>query len=339
MNDVTTPEVEAYLAAVRRELEDLPVQEREDLLEDLELHLADVANDPDRRDEPLHLVLGPPDTYAAELRAAAGLPPARAMARDDNESLWVTLGRRVARSRLGNLVSAAWNHPAAASAVAFGADLRPAWWVLRGFLVVALPAWWSIDGNDDFPIPSVLRSQVIGAVAVAAAIVLSVRVGRGETRLPLVKPALLNGAIVVAALALVPQAEQRFARPLYVSNTYVETSAELRSPAGPVTNIYPYAADGTPLEGVLLFDQDGRPLRSSHQEWWPDGCARAADHPLAADGVPVEFAYPKRYELASPIGQQRYSGPHGMASACDEVIRRPPVPLPTFPAAPAAAPQ
>jgi hypothetical protein len=100
----------------------------------------------------------------------------------------------------------------------------------------------------------------------------------------------------------------------------------LQSRSGPVTNIYPYSADGTPLEGVLLFDQDGRPLRSETQLWWADRCARQAVPPRAADGGPVEFSYPKRYEVVAP-------GP-----GCNPEVARPPVPLPVFAGPDGAAP-
>ena len=39
----TTAESDAYLAAVRDELDDLPEEERTDLLEDLAQHLADIS--------------------------------------------------------------------------------------------------------------------------------------------------------------------------------------------------------------------------------------------------------------------------------------------------------
>ena len=69
------PDVRAYLDAVRHHLADLPSEERDELVEDLEAHLLEVAAE---SDEPLASRLGPPDDYAAELRASAGYPPADA---------------------------------------------------------------------------------------------------------------------------------------------------------------------------------------------------------------------------------------------------------------------
>ncbi|HWG94036.1 MAG TPA: hypothetical protein VNU66_07435 [Mycobacteriales bacterium] len=70
----TSPAAQRYLAEVAGELADLPVEERADLLEDLALHLAALDAEGDVR--PVGVRLGTPAAYAAELRAAAGLPPA-----------------------------------------------------------------------------------------------------------------------------------------------------------------------------------------------------------------------------------------------------------------------
>ncbi len=63
-------EVGDYLAAVSRELADLPAAERDDLLEDLDSHLHEVIAEGEGS---LEQRLGPPEQYAAELRASAGL--------------------------------------------------------------------------------------------------------------------------------------------------------------------------------------------------------------------------------------------------------------------------
>ena len=75
----TSPAAQRYLAEVAGELADLPVEERADLLEDLGLHLA--ALDAEDDAWPVGVRLGTPAAYAAELRAAAGLPPRAAPAR------------------------------------------------------------------------------------------------------------------------------------------------------------------------------------------------------------------------------------------------------------------
>jgi hypothetical protein len=66
-----TPEGEAYLARVREELADLPPDERDELLEDIESHLAEVTGE---GSAPLAVRLGSAEEFARELRISAGLP-------------------------------------------------------------------------------------------------------------------------------------------------------------------------------------------------------------------------------------------------------------------------
>ena len=73
MTTSTVPaDVAAYLRRVRERLDDLPAEEREDLLADVEPSVLESAGD---SDAPVELRLGPPERFADELRAAAGLPP------------------------------------------------------------------------------------------------------------------------------------------------------------------------------------------------------------------------------------------------------------------------
>jgi hypothetical protein len=67
-----TPEGEAFLARVRDELADLPPDERDELLEDIESHLAEVAGE---GEVALAARLGSAEEFAQELRNSAGLPP------------------------------------------------------------------------------------------------------------------------------------------------------------------------------------------------------------------------------------------------------------------------
>ena len=70
-------DVAGYAAAVRRSLADLGPDQVDDLTDDLEADLADALAD-ERHNAHGRGVLeqfGPPEEYAAELRAAAGLLP------------------------------------------------------------------------------------------------------------------------------------------------------------------------------------------------------------------------------------------------------------------------
>ncbi|MEO6205744.1 MAG: hypothetical protein ABIO67_10220, partial [Mycobacteriales bacterium] len=139
----------------------------------------------------------------------------------------------------------------------------------------------------------------------------------------------LNALLVISAFGTISDARWRLTGYVYggsPGDPFAESPVVSRN--GPVTNIYPYAADGTPLEGVLLFDQDGRPLATGTQHWFANGCSFVPAPPLAADGVPVVFSYPKAYVL-NPSLQTR-SGAPPAPGQCGARLQGPSVPLPTF---------
>ena len=332
--DSVTRQAQDYLAAVEHELADLPPEDRSALLEDLAQHLEALAGEDD--DRPVVVRLGLPAQYAADLRAAAGLPARGGVVRPSAPGLRDRLDAFLASPagrRVGSAGHEVWR---------LLGELRPAWWVLRGYLLVLVPCLLVTDGFRDFPVPAPLGSDELGVVLVLAAVVGSVALGRR----PLPRPASVLvaafGAVLVLASAAVAQDELQQQEALEYSyassaaNSVFTLPAEvaggrypLLSRYGPVTDVFPYAADGTPLDGVLLYDQDGRPLKVGFQEWWADGCARDLEQPRAADGVPVPNSYPQVYE---PTG----SGVDGAlvpAGTCDTDDARPEVPLPTFPSA------
>ena len=325
-------EAEDYLVAVGHRLADLPAEERSALLEDLALHLEALRAEDD--DRSIATRLGPADAYAAELRAAAGLPPA------PSQVATGPVGRGV-QQRVAELL----DHPWAGEVRRLLVELRPAWWVLRGWLLVLVLC--SLDyGQRDGLVPAPLGSRLLGVLLVLAAVAGSVGLGRREL------PRRLGGLVAAAGvlLGLVSiVALQGTVLGAGEADTYVDPYAyaysqpveqamgeyPLLSRHGPVTDVLPYAADGTPLEDVLLFDQDGRPLQVGLQEWWADGCPRAPDHPLAADGVPVTFSFPQGYAL-DPRGLDPYGAPVSLGG-CAAEVSRPEVPLPVFPPADAVS--
>lgn len=285
----TTPAAEQFLADVELELADLPAEDRAELLEDLGLHLAALAEEAD--DRPLASRLGSPADYAAELRTAAGLP-----SRSD-------LGTQPAtRARIRRAATGVRDSRVFREARAFVPLLRPAWWVLRGYLLVAIPCLWDIDGSRDFPVPAPADSHLLGVVLVAVAVVASIAVGRRRLPRVLVVGVLAADLVLlVAAGNLLKDWEWRTAdnRVLYVStgaHLFVDSPLITQS-HGPVTNILAFGADGKPLAGVLLFDQEGRPLLTGRQLWFADHCRRVLNPPRAADGTPVPYSYPKQYVL------------------------------------------
>ena len=312
-------EARDYLAAVERQLDDLPEEDRAALLEDLEAHLDALVEEGD--DRPIVIRLGSPAGYAADLRAAAGLP-ARGTARTT-----------IRLARLRQQLARAEAHPLGAEVRRLLVELRPAWWVLRGYLAVFVLCSLGY-GQRDGLLPAPLGSRLLGLILVLAAVAGSVRLGRRQ--LPeRARRLVVAGGALLALVAFAQGAESHTWTGWYPE--YYVPAAEsgqptsdypLVSPYGPVTDVLPYAADGTPLTGVLLYDQDGRPLHVGEQQWWADGCARERRQPLAADGVPVPNVFPQTY-VVDASGADGY----GNAGPCDATVARPDVPVPTFPAA------
>src|SRR2546430_10238278 len=116
-------DVATYAASVRGALSDLPSDQADVLLEDLEDHLREIAAE---AGGPLAERLGPPEQYAQELRAAYGA--AQAGSRRQEPALGDV--RRVVTW----VAKSAWYRELRA----FLPQLRPAWWVLRGYLAALI---------------------------------------------------------------------------------------------------------------------------------------------------------------------------------------------------------
>ena len=319
-------QVQDYLAAVEHELADLSAEDRSALMEDLALHLDALSAEDD--DRPLAVRLGPPAAYAADLRAAAGLP-ARAGVVPSVPGLRTWLDRLAPVARRAA--------PAARATRRLLVELRPAWWVLRGYLVVLVPCVLGSDYAEDIPVPAPMHSHVLGVLLVLAAVTASVMLGRRKLPAAARVVVVAAGVLLVLASAGVAHGVSedlrgRVSAAAWSPGPEMPTeSYPLLSRYGPVTDVFPYAADGTPLEGVLLYDQDGRPLKVGFQQWWADQCARVLEQPQAADGVPVPNSYPQSYVL-DPAGVDLSRTIPRPVASCVADLPRPDVPLPTFPA-------
>jgi hypothetical protein len=245
-------DVNRYLAAVRDALADLDSADRDDLLEDLEGHLEELrAEDPT---VDLQVRLGDATSYAEELRLSAGLPP-----RDPESRL--TLGERLDRTRaaLGHLVGS-W--PGGRAALEFLVQLRPVWWVLRGYGVVAVVGklWHGSNGWQRSLLPTIHGSRVLGFVALLGLVIASVRCGRSTVMSSGGRRVVLGVGNVVLAVATVGYLAG-------ISFDRVETvvippcCGTVYGPNGtPLSNIYAYDENGKAISRVQLFDQDGQPL-------------------------------------------------------------------------------
>lgn len=266
-----TPQAQWYLDEVRRALADLPETERDELLADVETHVVEVSlEDGDE----LVARLGPPDGFAAELRAAAGLPGHRP---PPPVPKW---------RRLREL--AAWLHTHAAKL----SDLAPAGWILRGYIAAVLFCAILGGGWPQGWIPEA-GSDALGLIVVLAAIAGSVWLGRRtrDDRLGRAPRNALRTANVLGVVAGIFVATQ-LGEPQYVYSEpiYEEPGAGLTLDGIPVGNIYPVDRRGRPLYDVRLFDESGRPLAINPDD--QDPSRRVVED---ASGARADNAFPIRH--------------------------------------------
>ena len=287
-------EIAAYLTGVSAALSDLDTDERDDLLADIHAHLTEVA----REGGSLTARLGPPDAYAAELRAAAGMPEA---VKAPGPSLTARL--ETARSALAS-------HDLVGRTAELARTLTPIWWLVRGYVAAVVLARF-VDGegwSTRHPwIPHVHGSGTLGLLAVLAAIGVSIwlgmrRVGDRRVRAALV---LANLALLVVAMPLAGRLDDGYGRPgVAVLNEaflrgYNNEAENLRpstvglvNNGAPIRNIYPYSRDGKLLLDVLLYDENGRPLAlGAHDEPYRRYLTSAAGQQLL-NSVPVRYIEP-----------------------------------------------
>ncbi|KQS68411.1 hypothetical protein [Modestobacter sp. Leaf380] len=246
------PEVAAYARQVREALADVPPARLEELLEDLEEHLVEVAAE---TPGPLSDRLGPAAEYADELRRAAGLPEVATEVAEQEHSGWRGDLRRY-REQYGD-------HPAVLAVRGFLPELRPAWWVARAWAAVAAVEYLFV-GSVGLPLPT-LGLGVVGWALTVAAVVWSVRLGlraRAAAGPLSHRAAFADLALAVCALIAVIGLSDRSGDVFYPDSvSYDSGPTPLTHEDGtPITNIVPYGPDGEPLTGVLLYDQDGRPI-------------------------------------------------------------------------------
>ena len=239
MSITLSPVKADYLARVALGLADLAPEDRDEVLQDLEAHLAELS------DDTLDHVLGTPGRFIEEFRQSAGLDTNLVMTGPrliDQSRAWL----KSAADRIGGLVH--W------------AAFRSAWIWIRGWLVVV--GWsfvYDVEGFSYFPIPSVSGSSLIGLLLVVAATWLSLWLAeakKGPRAFGSVALSLTGGvAIVGMLLNPVPTYDQMVE--VYQDPDFY---GQLIAPDGTqIENIYAYDINGQPVE-VLLYTQDGVPL-------------------------------------------------------------------------------
>lgn len=242
--------VRDFVHEVGRYFDDLPDNERVELLEDLEHHLLELEAE---GEDSLEYELVDPAQYATELRHSAGLPERAEAA--PHAGPWA---RTV--DRLQERFDRARERPAVGEVLGFLQELRPAWWVVRGWAIVVGVAMTLEGGHWSRHVPVPGRS-LLGLLALSAAVVASVKLGRqGSDRARPWRILDVAAGIAVAAIAL----HALTANP---DATYVEVHQEawqppvLQHPDGePITNLYLFDEDGNALQGVYVYDGVGRPV-------------------------------------------------------------------------------
>ncbi|HLF44107.1 MAG TPA: hypothetical protein VJA46_11380 [Acidimicrobiia bacterium] len=236
MSITLSPAKARYLEQVRDQLSDLPEEEREEIVQDLEAHLAELD------DGRIEAELGDPVAFAAEFRSSAGLDEPTHLPR------WDAVRRL--RDRLDDRAQrlARFTH---------WSTVRPVWIWARGWLVICA---WALANTGQifrrFPVPAIGSSSLTGLILVVMATALSIWLDQGP-EVPLRRLGSMTFSFI-AGWALVGT----LLNPIYIDTEEVDyqyfdrlTTAEGNS----VTNIYAYDLEGNPVE-VLLFDSEGRPL-------------------------------------------------------------------------------
>ena len=309
-----------YLTGVRAALADLPPTDLDEIVDDTRLHLEELAAElgtaPDRA--ALDARLGSPSAYAAELRAAAGYPPAPATApRAGTGRLALAAlvvgtalvaGGTMVRSPLlllGFLVAAAGlllvlrdgpdvasvrslplvdrvlaDRPSGATGrvVTYLAGLQPGWWLVRAVAAAVLAA----------AAVGVIDAAVV-LVLVLVALPISVWIGyrsRADRRwLWVVVPlnALAAVAVLYAATTVLG------ANGPTGASSYPVYQPGLSQDGQPVADVRPFDGFGKPLTNVYLFDQAGRPLDTG------PSAECSGDQP-----VPSSAPYPRGYRQFDP---------------------------------------
>lgn len=238
MNTAVSNAKADYLARVASGLADLPEEDREEVIQDLRAHLAEVDEDNIRN------TLGTPEEFVAEFRVSAGLDeePGR-LSRFSVAPIRRKLEH--AGQRLAELTR--WS------------TLRPVWILTRGWLLVSTFA--VLTGGTAFrrfPVPVIENSSMMGLALVLLATWLSLWLDRRKTPVREGTSFIYSSVVVLFVLMnMVTVTDLSRSHPHGEEVFYPD---QMVGPEGsPIENIHAYDLDGNPVE-VLLFDQGGRPL-------------------------------------------------------------------------------
>jgi hypothetical protein len=264
--------VRDYLEAVRARLSDLDPEAREHLLSDTEASLLE-ASEADLR-VPLEVRLGPPERFARELRAAAGLPE--------------ELPRRERPGLMARIAA----HPRVVAGRGIAAELAPVWWVVRGFAALTLLAQLvGDDWSDRYPIFTSVLGGPLGWILLVGAIWSSVALGRRERSAPRRWSRPLNLLLALVTFWMLANMITKAGASPMPAVVYVGTGTQkgVVFDGWTVNDIYPYDRRGRLLQDVRLYDQHGRPIDIRPSEGRPRRVI------VDRAGAHVHNSYPIRY--------------------------------------------
>ena len=270
MSTLTTT---SYAEAVGRWLDDLPAAIASELLEGLGEHLAEVGADDFAS---LVDLLGPPDSYAAELRASAGLPPRAVLSRTTPQSspVFENDAVRAVRPRL----TLAMRHIAIAALVVIAAGVLVALYQSRDFIrleVVALIAlvagggvWalrWLVEKSKLSRHWTTGATVAIIGLALAAAATLGAAARRRDdfvmNKLPVPTPTTVLGPVAGPPVAL-PDFRQLPLEQAIVAARAMGLEPIIRGePGGFVVNQEPLPGSLLDAGSSVLLITDGTPTK------------------------------------------------------------------------------
>ncbi|GAA3533574.1 hypothetical protein AFL01nite_21690 [Aeromicrobium flavum] len=294
MNATTLPaEIIAFAAAVRASLRDLPADEVEELTDGLEADLAEAYA------EDLARELPDPAAYAAELRGAAGLPTPEPVVKQGRLRPIVDGFAETLR----DLDRSLRKSPVVAGVLDFLVTLQPAWWIVRGW--AAYQVLGGIFGFEGDLLPTHPGYWILMLVLVAGSVAVGLRRWRPWVHALIIVGNIVAAIATLAAMASIPTNAEVWQAWQEADQTYYDDSMA----AGPdgtgvwlngseVTNIHAYDAKGQPLNGVQLFDQDGKPLATSV----PGGNGCLVPSPVDEDGCQTFGAWvPTQLETGATV--------------------------------------
>jgi hypothetical protein len=287
----STLEIDYYLERVAAALADLSPEVRDDLMEDLPAHFAEVLEE---QGGSLIDRLGPPAAYAAELRAAAGVeaaPGARSGRPGGIDLVKLRARLRTADERAGSVIGYE-------RSTDFLRLLRPAWWVARGVAVVVLIFALDIIPTDRIDDP-------VGWVLMAVAVVVSVRLGAtGRPRMHRFVGYAITAVAVIGVLVIAANLDGIAYRFSGDSQTYVPAYNQYSG----VVDVYPVDENGRPLQNITLYDQNGNPI--SLGDGWRCYSGQGPEprqtptYPLCPLGRAIASEAPSASSSPSPSGSQ-----------------------------------